>query len=114
MAESSEVFIGRQPIFDRNQRVVGYEILFRGDDTVDAGVVDGATATATVILNSLTEIGLERLVGEHIAWINLPREAALAGIGAELPPGVTGFEIIEGELVEDALHDAIRARKQRG
>jgi c-di-GMP phosphodiesterase len=114
VADSSEVFIGRQPIFDRNQRVVGYEILFRGDDTAEAGVVNGASATATVILNSLTEIGLERLVGEHIAWINLPREAALAGIGRELPPGVTGFEIIEGELVDDELLDAIRALKQRG
>jgi EAL and modified HD-GYP domain-containing signal transduction protein len=112
--EASEVFIGRQPIFDRNQRVVGYEILFRGDDTQQAGVVDGASATATVILNSLTEIGLERLVGEHIAWINLPREAALAGIGGELPAGVTGFEIIEGELVDDELLDAIRGLKQRG
>ncbi len=114
MSESSEVFIGRQPIFDRNKRVVSYEILFRDDETAEAGVVDGAAATATVVLNTLTEIGLDRLVGEHIAWINLPREAALAGIGVELPPSVTGFEIIEGELVDDELLDAIRALKNQG
>jgi EAL and modified HD-GYP domain-containing signal transduction protein len=112
--DSSEVFIGRQPIFDRNKRVVGYEILFRDDQAAEAGVVDGATATATVILNSLTEIGLDRLVGDHIAWINLPREAALAGIGTELPPGVTGFEIIEDELVDEELLRAIRGLKERG
>ena len=110
----SEVFIGRQPIFDRAQRVVGYEILFRADDVPDARVLDAESATATVVLNSLTEIGLERIVGPHVAWINLSRKSLLSGIGTMLPPAATGFEILEGQQVDDQLIEAVRALKEQG
>lgn len=86
VSEGSEVFIGRQPIFDRKQRVAGYEILFRGGHVEQADVVDAEAATATVVLNALTEIGVERIVGSHIAWVNLPRESVLSGVGTMLPP----------------------------
>ena len=44
MSDGAEVFIGRQPIFDRKQRVVGYEILFRGEDHGQARVLDPESA----------------------------------------------------------------------
>jgi c-di-GMP phosphodiesterase len=114
VSNGSEVFIGRQPIFDRGQRVVGYEILFRAEDRNQARVLDAETATATVVLNALTEIGLERIVGPHVAWINLPRESVLSGIATMLPPTVAGFEILEGQKVDDALVAGVRGLKDQG
>src|ERR1700729_1864756 len=114
MTNGSEVFIGRQPIFDRGERVSGYEILFRADDPQRANVLDPETATATVVLNSLTEIGIERIVGSHVAWINLSRESLLSGIATMLPPAVAGVEILEGQLVDDALVAAVRELKSQG
>ena len=114
VSKGSEVFIGRQPIFDRGQRVVGYEILFRAEDVAEARVLDAESATATVVLNALTEIGLDRIVGSHVAWINLSRESLLSGIGNMLPPAVAGFEILEGQQVDDALIDAARELKADG
>ena len=69
-----DVFIGRQPVFDKNLNVFAYELLFRAqkDQTV-ANVVDGDVATSQVILNCFTEIGLENLVGRHFAFINMTR-----------------------------------------
>lgn len=113
-SSGSEVFIGRQPIFDRAERVVGYEILFRSEDQGGANVVDAEVATATVVLNTLTEIGLERIVGSQVAWINLSRESILSGIGRMLPPAVTGFEILEGQVVDDQLIAAVRDLKEQG
>ena len=111
---AAEVFLGRQPIFDRSRRAYGYEILFRSGNVATADVVDGDRATATVMLNALTEIGLERLVGRRKAWVNVTREAVLSGLGLMLPPGVTCFEILEDQLVDADLTDAVRELKDRG
>ena len=110
----SEVFIGRQPIFDRGERVAGYEILFRSDDPERANVLDAEKATATVVLNALTEIGIERIVGSRIAWINLSRESLLSGVATMLPPAVAGVEILEGQQVDGALIAAVRDLKRLG
>jgi EAL and modified HD-GYP domain-containing signal transduction protein len=110
----SNVFIGRQPIFDRVQRLVAYEVLFRAGEKNAAEVIDGARATATVMLNALTEIGLDRLVGAHVAWINLTRDAVLSGLGLTLPPAVTCFEILEDQMVDDDLVEAVAELRELG
>ena len=69
----ANVFIGRQPIFDRQNRVFAYELLWRGGEDNQAGFADGDLATTQVMLNALTEIGLDRLVGDRLAFINLTR-----------------------------------------
>jgi EAL and modified HD-GYP domain-containing signal transduction protein len=67
---SHDVFIGRQPIYNQNLGVVAYELLFRSD-TDSIRNIDGTRATAQVVLNSLVEIGLDRLVGSRKAAINV-------------------------------------------
>ena len=67
-------FIGRQPIYGRRLRVVGYELLYRSGDVAEAGVIDPNTATSEVILNAFTEIGLDDLVGNRRAFINVTRD----------------------------------------
>ena len=91
----SEVFVARQPIFDRKLEVVGYELLFRSGRTTEALVVDPAGATAAVVLNSFTEIGLDRIVGGRTAWINVSRDFILQGLAASVPPGLVLLEILE-------------------
>ena len=52
------VFLGRQPILDRNQQLFAYELLFRSGSGAQgnfASFVDGNQATATVIANAFTE-----------------------------------------------------------
>ena len=77
----SEVFVARQPIFNRQLQVAGYELLFRGGDAATALVADPEGATASVVLNSFTEIGLERIVGSKPAWVNVSREFVLERAG---------------------------------
>ena len=103
----AEVFVARQPIFDRSLNVTGYELLFRGGDATDALVVDPEGATATVVLNSFTEIGLERIVGARTAWINVTREFVLRDLAQSLPPGLVMLEILEDQLIDDMLIAAV-------
>ena len=56
----SNVFVGRQPIFDQKLNVYGYELLYRAAeaDKTSAGMVSGEQATSTTIINTFV-VGLE-------------------------------------------------------
>ncbi len=109
-----EAFVARQPIFDRHLHVAGYELLFRGGEATSALVSDSEGATASVVLNSFTEIGLERLVGAKPAWVNVSREFVLDGLAATVPPSVVGLEILEDELLDERFVHALIELKRQG
>jgi c-di-GMP phosphodiesterase len=111
----SEVFVARQPIFDRWLDVAGYELLFRDRPARAAVITSPPGATGSVVLNSLTEIGLERIIGARTAWIDVSREFVLGGLARSLPPSsVVLLEIIEDESIDDQLIAAIRGLRQDG
>jgi c-di-GMP-related signal transduction protein len=94
--------------------VAGYELLFRDARVSEAVIVDSAAATATVMLNSLTEIGLPRILGAHTGWINASREFLLSGLAATVPPDLIGFEILEEQLIDDRLVAAVGELDRQG
>jgi len=110
----AEVLVGRQPIFDRNLDVVGYELLFRSGPENWARVEDSEEATASVVIGSLTEIGLERLVGARPAWINVSREFLVGGLAETMPSELTVLEILEDEAIDDHLVAAVRRLRRHG
>lgn len=110
----ADVFVARQPIFDRRQTVVGYELLFRSDGADQARVATADEATASVVARALTEIGLQRLVGRRQAWINVTRDFALSGLAETMPAAGTVIEILEDQTIDAELVDAVRALKGRG
>ncbi len=110
----TEVFVGRQPIFDRKQRVVGYELLFRDGIADSAVVVDHEAATATVVLNSITEIGFEQVVGGHAAWINISCDFLRKGVVQLLPPAPLVLEILEDQAIDAEIVAMVAELKLRG
>jgi EAL and modified HD-GYP domain-containing signal transduction protein len=110
----SEVFAARQPIFDRWLDVAGYELLSRGGPMSQEVIGSPEGATAAVVLNSCTEIGLERIVGPRAAWINVSREFVLGGLAHSVPPSLVLLEILEDELIDDQLIAAVRGLKREG
>ncbi len=94
------VFIGRQAIFDRDLEVYAYELLYREGRTSAAPVIGGDQASSRVILNTFTELGLERLVGRHLAFINLTRSFFV-----DLPPVAFSKDRVVLELLEDTAID---------
>ena len=114
MADMAEVFVARQPIFDRGLRVAGYELLFRGGPTNEAFIVNPEGATASVVLNSFTEIGLERVVGSHPAWINVTRDFVMSGLAESVPADPMVLEVLENQAIDDEFVAALRALKDRG
>jgi EAL and modified HD-GYP domain-containing signal transduction protein len=109
-----QVFIARQPIFDDRLDVAGYELLFRGQNQDAAVISDDDAATSTVVLNAFTEIGLETVVGDRRAWINVSRDFLLSGMALALPPGRVVLELLEDQAVDQELLDAIDRHRDAG
>lgn len=66
------LYIARQPIYDRQLKVIGYELLYRDSDTDRAVFSDGDLASSQAILNSFLHIGIDNLTGSALVFINLP------------------------------------------
>jgi EAL and modified HD-GYP domain-containing signal transduction protein len=108
----SDVFVARQPIFNRDLEVVGYELLFRSREAQAIPSPEGATAS--VVLNAFTEIGLERIVGDRTAWINVSRDFILSGLTETLPTGRVRLELLEDQLLDDQLIEALNELSTSG
>lgn len=109
-----DAFVARQPIFNHRLEAVSYELLFRGGYVNEAHVSDPERATATVLLNSLTELDLKRVVGRKPAWVNVSREFLTGGLARAIPPGLVGLEVLEADLADDRVVGVVRQLKTDG
>ncbi len=93
-----EVFLGRQPILDRNQQLFAYELLFRSgnaDHGNFASFVDGDQATATVITNAFTEFSMADALGPYQGFIKVDHGLLFSDLITALPPHSVVLEILE-------------------
>ncbi len=107
-----EVFVARQPIFDSNLKVYGYEILFRNGNRNAYSCIDGDQASKDVIGSTFLKIGLHRLTGGKRAFINFTRRLFLDEVGLKLPRDLTVIEILEDlELDPQLIHVCKKLRE---
>ena len=104
-----DIFIARQPIYDLDLRVEAYELLFRAGDGSRADVEDADAATSIVLLNAFAEIGLEAIVGDRLAFINVSRRFLLEQYAMPLPTDRVVLELLEDAVVDEQL-TALMAR----
>ncbi len=88
------VYMARQPIYSVDGAVVGYELLFRRAHEGGAGNLS-RSETAMALVNALVEIGLDRLVGDSVAYINVTEDLLLEDCLAALPKERVVLEILE-------------------
>ncbi len=107
--------VARQPILDRRLRLYAYELLFRPTATAQsAGTLDPTLMASRVILGALGDIGLEGLVGEHRAFVNMTRDLLLSAAHEVLPPDATVIELLEDIPADDEVLEAVAGLKRRG
>jgi len=111
---SAEVFVARQPIFDRNREVLGYELLFRSSTDNKFDGTEANSATSQVISNALHSIGLERLTRDKLLFINMTRDLIVNEAYAVLPPDRTVIEVLEDTLRDAGTLEACAKLKQAG
>lgn len=114
-ASHQEVFIGRQPIMDAQQRIIGYELLFRDHaQATSANIADDLVAGAQMLVNTLNNMGAEWLFGEKIAFLNVTASVLHSEYLELLPAKRIVLEILEDVEPTPELVERLKALKQTG
>ncbi len=109
------VFVARQPIFDRSEKPWGYELLHRESATaMTANVTDDEAATRAVIADGVS-LAMEGLPSERRrVLINFPEELLLTGAAFALPKDGCVVEILETVSPTPEVLDALKELKKAG
>lgn len=111
MADTTPL-LARQPIFDRDMRVIAYELLCRNTDLKFMATTDGDAASSQVLLNAFTELSIEHVVGKHKAFVNFTRTLLHS------PPPFNRqqlvIEVLEGQQVDASMLHALKELREQG
>lgn len=110
----SEVFIGRQPILDKDQALIGYELLFRATTESPVRPENAATATADVVCKAFAELGLANVLGQARAFIKIDPEFLASDFIGFLPKDTVVLEIDAAAFADGALLERCRELKKLG
>jgi len=114
MAET-DIFIGRQPILNSDQKLFAYELLFRSSATAGvAGVTDGVQATSRLVINTFNNFGVERVLGSKKAFINVSAPLLESDLLELLPTDKVVLEILEDVPPTAEVVSRCQALKARG
>lgn len=90
-----EVYVARQPIFYKNKKLYGYELLFRDGISNVFPAIDGDIATSKLLSNTFLSIGMGHLVGGKTAFINFTQKLLVKRIPMMFPVEKMVVEILE-------------------
>jgi len=88
-----EIFLARQPIFDRQQHVYGYELLYRSGLSNFYDNSNDDNATASVLTNSFLSIGMGKVTSGKIGFINFTDALLRSGAAELFPQESLGIEV---------------------
>ncbi|MCW9056558.1 MAG: HDOD domain-containing protein [Gammaproteobacteria bacterium] len=108
------LFIARQPIYDLNQTVMGYELLYRNGNVDKAIFEDANQASCETIINSFMHIGIDSLIGSALAFINLPNDFLVIESLTPMFREQTVLEILEDIEPTTETIEGIKRLKSQG
>src|SRR6267154_3398493 len=106
-------YVARQPIFTADEKVFGYELLFR-DGVEDYFRETDADAASRKTLDTSQQMGLQTLCEGRRAFVNCTREVLLKDYVTLLPSERTVVEVLESVPADDLVKAALQRLKQAG
>lgn len=79
-----EFFLARQPILDRDQNLVAYELLFRRAVPTSSGGGSDSRGAATIIAH-ISELGMEQVIGNALGFFNVDSAVLMGDLVDFLP-----------------------------
>lgn len=109
-----KLFIGRQPILDRNQEIYGFELLFRSADVDHAVFESYSHVSASVIANALSSFGFIDILGDKFGFFNVHVKVLLSEMLELLPVGQAVLELLEMIRLDEEVVERCRELKEMG
>ncbi|MDD2540178.1 MAG: EAL domain-containing protein [Desulfuromonadaceae bacterium] len=111
---AEKFFLGRQPILDRKQEIVGYELLFRSADIDHAVFKSYSHASSNVITHALASFGMNEVLGGKFGFINVHLSLLLSEMLELLPIKQTVLELLEMIKLDEQVIERCRELKELG
>lgn len=115
-----EIYLGRQPIYDPNLHVEGYQLSYHptaaGELAEEAPLLGAEVEHTQILFDTLTEIGLERLAGESKAFLHVAHDLLVQGTLRQLmtaSPRLV-FEVMADIVVDKPLIAALKTLREEG
>ena len=109
-----EVYVARQPIFNKERNIYGYELLFRGGMTNFFPDIDRDTATSKLLSSSFFTIGIEKITGARLAFVNFTEDLLLHKVPLMFPHEKVVVEILEDVEPKEDVISACREISKKG
>jgi EAL and modified HD-GYP domain-containing signal transduction protein len=110
-----DIFIGRQPVYNRNLGVYAYEMLFRDSAKNSTGNnFNEDAATSQVIINTFLDIGLDNLVGTSMVCINITERLLFESDVLPLPASRVILDIQPNININEDTMGALQRLKSAG
>ncbi len=110
-----DILLARQPIFDRNMKLYGYELLYRQRSSDNkADFLCGDTATSLLLLNNYASLSQATEHHRVPAFINITENLIKGTELLPMHPDQVVLEILEDVIPDDTLINAIQRYKKQG
>nr|WP_312579275.1 HDOD domain-containing protein [Sedimentibacter sp.] len=109
-----DVYVARQPIFDRNMNVFGYELLYRRSINNFYEGIDDNQATAELINNAFLTMHSHEITGGTKAFINFSHDMLVEDIPLLLPVESTVVEVLERVEINENVIAACKNLREHG
>jgi len=108
------IYVARQPIFNRQLTVHGYEILYASAAPDYSDSLAGDEVAEAKIVNSFVSMDVDALSRGKKAYINVSRPLLDQGAALLLPHAVLVVELPRSAVIEQSAVDACAALKAQG
>lgn len=108
------IFLGRQPILDREHNLVAYELLFRNSQDNWAQITNDVHASASVVVNAYGQMGIRQVLGDLRGFINVSQELLLNDAILLLPSSHVVLELLETITVTPEIVQRCAELKEAG
>jgi c-di-GMP phosphodiesterase len=110
-----DLFVARQPIFDLGGQIAGYELLYRHNaEALEAEPGNAMQMSSDVIVQSIVEVGLDRLTTGTRGFVNFGREMLVSGAYEVLDPRSVVIELLEDVRADAEVLRACAALRESG
>ena len=107
-----KTFVSRHPIYESHVNLLAYELQSQNRVANGNGPIESEAIKAD--LSTFSDVGLDHIAGDHLAFVNVSREAVLGGHCDALSKQRVVLEVLRDIVFDESLRDGLGSLAARG